>query len=179
MIRVFYFRFLKMGIGWMAVLAVLMISSAGCEPLRKKFVRKKKQERVSEVVPVLEPVDYPREVHSRDSLYRHHYALWKVWFKDLVVAMAEQDSDKRILHILDQLILELQSLQTLVGDARSHRLNDLIDQIRKIEASYQRPAALRNHLILKNQAVAIDRRFRDEFAYQKVREFLVAEPSED
>jgi len=159
--------------------AILMIGLTGCEPLRKKFVRKKKQDRTKEVIPVLEPVDYPRDAYSVDSLYRHHYSLWKVWHKDLMVSLTEGDSDKRIIQTLDQLTLQLQSLQALVNVDRKDRLDEFIAQVQGIRKSYDKPAAIRNKVTLKNQAISIDRRFRDEFSYHKVRESLVPELPED
>ncbi len=157
---------------WGLVLIVLGTATLGCEPLRKKFVRKKKKERIREVIPVLEPVEYPRQEYSADSLYRQHYSLWKVWFKDLMVAMAEGDSDKRIRHILGELTLQLRHLQPLVDESKRLALDALMEELGKIGQAYEKPAALRNDLILRNKARALDRTFREGFAYSKMKESL-------
>lgn len=152
---------------------VFMTGTMGCEPLRKKFVRKKK-ERTSAVVPVLEPVEYPPEQYSADSLYRQRYSLWKVWFKDLTVAMSEGDSAKRVLHILDQLTLQLRALQPLVVESKRERLDHFLGGLNGIKGEYEKPEPLRHDVILRNKARSLDRAFRAEFSPQRMSEALTS-----
>ena len=65
-------------IGGFLIVAVMM-TTVGCEPLRKKFIRKRKAaQESSEDIPVLEPIDYPDKVYTAEDLYKQHYSLWQV-----------------------------------------------------------------------------------------------------
>ena len=69
------------------ILGVCLISLTatliGCEPLRKKFTRNKKNKEVSqEFIPVLEPIDYAENTKTPEEEYKHYYSLWKVWEKE-------------------------------------------------------------------------------------------------
>ena len=80
----------------MIFLGSFILSSIGCEPLRKKFVRqKKKDENAQQFIPVLDPIDYPAAVYSAEEGYRKHYSLWRVWHKELMVSLDEQGIDRR------------------------------------------------------------------------------------
>ena len=82
------------------------LTSSGCTPLRKKFTRKKKEdkEQNQKFIPVLEPVDYPEKIYSSLDRYKHHYSLWKVWEKDLIQTIEEDGSDKRQKYLLSQAV---------------------------------------------------------------------------
>ena len=41
------------------LLCSAVVFMAGCEPLRKKFTRKKRMSQVKGIDPILDPVDYP------------------------------------------------------------------------------------------------------------------------
>ena len=86
------------------VLAFLFLigGSSGCEPLRKKFTRKKKEEKVKGVEPILEPIDYAPLIHAPIERYKYHYNLWHVWHKECITALSIKDNDKRIKYFYDQ-----------------------------------------------------------------------------
>src|SRR5437899_1682173 len=99
-----------------SLILVFLISSLGCEPLRKKFVRQKKKEQKEEFEPVLDPIDYPAAVHSPTQDYKHAYGLWKVWNKELLQEIETNDNEKRQVYLLNESIEQLEAMEKLVQE---------------------------------------------------------------
>ena len=58
---------------WVVCMGLVLVSllCGGCEPLRKKFIRQKKQDKeISGTIPILEPIDYPEKIHSSAEDYQ-------------------------------------------------------------------------------------------------------------
>src|SRR5262245_48984541 len=92
-------------------LAVLSVSLSGCEPLRKKFTRKKKADKKEKFIPVLEPVDYPPSRVSSLEQYKYHFSLWQVWNKEMGQLADDPNTDKRLDYLYEQIIQELEEMK--------------------------------------------------------------------
>ncbi|MCK5215788.1 MAG: hypothetical protein KAR05_10615 [Candidatus Omnitrophica bacterium] len=139
----------------------LMLS--GCEPLRKKFVRKKKKGREKEVLPILEPIDYVAKKESSPEIYRKYYAMRKVWHKDLLMALEEGGRDKHVLYVIDKEIMLLVDMKNLLQEAKQKGIEAQIQKLRKIEADLNRPEAFRNQDAMLKNLIRIDRDIRNDF----------------
>ena len=64
----------RSAIGIIIFLFLSTVLMTGCEPLRKKFTRKRKKDQESEIMPVLDPIDYPARMDSPERRYRHFYS---------------------------------------------------------------------------------------------------------
>ena len=149
----------------------LAFSSLSCEPLRKKFVRKKKTENKSEkFIPVLDPIDYPPVEHSALERYKQHYSLWKVWYRDLITVIDEQGSDKRQKYLFDQMIAQMEEMNKWIVPAKKDELSGLIDDLKKTENAFAEPALMRNRFIFKSKIESNAKKIQDGFKPQLLEE---------
>ena len=166
--------------GWgrsvlMLVIAVFAAGAlSGCEPLRKKFVRKKKMDKTNEVIPVLDPVDYPVMERSPLSVYQYHFNLWKVWLKDFVTAMDEQPSRKRLTGIMGQLDIQLCGMQEVLSGEDEKAFEGFRADLEKVALALKEPAALRDDKALKGRVTRLDKELRNRFGLRVIKEKLAA-----
>ena len=145
-------------------LTVFVLSTAGCETLRKKFTRQKKAEEESKTdIPVLEPIDYPAKIHTADESYRQHYSLWKVWYKDLITTIDDEGSDKRIKYLLDQNIVQLEEMAKWINEAKQNELKEIIDNFNTIKNELDRPSSMRISNSIKNRLEENAKKIRTNF----------------
>lgn len=147
-------------------LCLLVFAAAGCAPLRKKFIRKKKRDaqQNQSFIPVLEPLDYPQKVYSPEERYRHHYSLWKVWDSDLLQAMGRGDSDKRQKYLLGRTIEQLEEMRTWLTGEKGEELAALVDDLRAVQRDYEKPASVRNEFSIRRKIERHAKKIRTGFA---------------
>ena len=120
----------------MMVLLVLtaIVSTTGCEGLRKKFVRKKKSDvSDSQSGAILDPIEYPAVVKTSSQSYSQHYDLWKVWIGDLKTEIEEGSNEKKIQGTLDQMKIQLTAIRNQ---------STLLTQIRSLDRRFKNDLAL-------------------------------------
>jgi len=148
---------------------VAALSVDGCEPLRKKFTRKKKKENVeNEAVPILEPIDYPAKVYSPSETYQHHYSLRQVWHNELLNLILEKGYDKRKLYLIDQVILNTQAMQNLLVEEGQASLAGSLEELRKVKADLEDPVPTRNLSALKRELILIDKDIREDYKFSAI-----------
>lgn len=148
------------------VLCVVSFFLSGCQPLRKKFTRKKKEEKEAEgrLIPVLEPIDYPAKVYSLEQDYRQHFSLWKVWERDLLQSIENDDSDKRQKYLLGKTLEELEAMNSFMGEAQQAPFGTVLEQVRQVQKEYDRPAALRSKFSVKKQLSSSSKEIRNHYS---------------
>ena len=147
-------------------LCVLALLVSGCQPLRKKFTRKKKVEKEDsgKLIPVLDPIDYPKKIYSAVEEYSQHYSLWKVWDKDILQSIDRGESDKRQKYILGQVLGELDEMSVFLTDDRKAKFQEAIDKVRDIEKEYNKAAAMRGKFAIKKKLSSISKVIRNEYS---------------
>ncbi|MFP4472812.1 MAG: hypothetical protein ACLFPX_02940 [Candidatus Omnitrophota bacterium] len=160
--------------------AVLLLLSftlllAGCTPaMRKKFIRKKKAEQeADQVIPVLDPVDYPAPSFDPQKAYQRAHNLARVWYKDLVTAYDEGGSDKRVRGQLEQIRVQLENLRSLLIPGARAEVQQALDVIGDIRAEISRPEAMRTRSVMKRKMRNLDEMIRYDLAYKKMKDSLV------
>ena len=144
------------------VLLITMAVNSGCEPFRKKFVRKKKEEKKNEFIPVLEPVDYDERVKSAQERYEQHYSLWKVWEKDFLQAIQEKNPiDKQQEYALNQMVVQMQEMAKWITGEKKDYLVRQIQEVKRIQNEYEKPAQLRDAFSLINRMRRIGKAMRE------------------
>ena len=160
-------------VGIFVCLLYFVFSSAGCEPLRKKFIREKKKDKQSQrFIPVLEPEEYPVKMISAQEQYRYHYSLWKVWYRDFIQAIDDNSSGKRQVYLLAQQIKELEKMGKLLVDERSQALKPVIEDLRGVVRQLGRPEKLRNSFSIKKSVNAAAKKVRMGFRPKEAVTFL-------
>ncbi|MBF0385710.1 MAG: hypothetical protein HQL27_07535 [Candidatus Omnitrophica bacterium] len=141
----------------------LCLTIQGCEPLRKKFVRQKKKDQGSEVVPVLEPITYPPRTESSKEMYAYHYSLWKVWYKELLVAIEESENSKRELSFLEQLQKQLEGMKRNLSDDKEGLIKEIEDNLNDAKDELNKTKTLRNIYLTKRMLDRADKNIRRNF----------------
>ena len=153
-------------VSYFTVMAFLV---SGCEPLRKKFTRKKKQEAEEATeIPVLEPMEYPKKVYNVEEDYKNRYTLWRAWHKELIESIAENEGQKRKLYHLNQTVTQLTAMQNLLLEEKGGMLKDILGKYKKLQMDIEAPVSLRDATSWKNELDSIENKIRDNYSFSKV-----------
>lgn len=158
---------------WAVALIVLVccFEVTGCEPLRKKFIRQKK-EQTREVIPVLEPIDYPEKVETAEEIFVRHIGLWRVWQKEAMTDISEGSSDKRIRDDLSRMQTSLERMKELLNADRQQLVQTYIDRLGKVQSAIGRPAQFRNRSTLLQDLRILDKDVRANLKFETVKDEL-------
>lgn len=112
-----------------AITALLCVSVVltGCEPLRKKFTRKKKASQIEndKFIPVLEPQEYPTPEENPEENYKQHYAMVRVFHKDLMTSVQEKARVKRSSYAYNQVMDHLNQMKSLLIEEKKGEIEKL------------------------------------------------------
>ncbi len=151
----------------------MCLVSSGCEPLRKKFTRKKKQEQTSDVVPILEPIDYPRLVETSESQYRYHYSLWQIWHRDFLNWLEEKkENDKKAVYILNQMIVQMEEMQKFIQGEKRTIFSQYIQQVKEVLQEFEKPRPVRNYPNIQYKISSIGKQVRKDFKIDQMKDNL-------
>src|SRR3989338_3029470 len=125
-------------------LLLAVMTTSGCEPLRKKFTRQKKKDQggSSKFIPVLDPIDYPDKVVTPQESYRHYFSLWQAWDKELVMRIEEHASNKKIDFTVHQALAQLTEMEKLLTGEKQKQLGQYIAQLREAQKDLAQPIAI-------------------------------------
>ena len=153
------------------------LASLGCEPLRKKFTRKKKkgQEVSEEMLPVLSPIDYAPKIYTPEEKYRHSYGLWKIWSKDLLEAVDEKDNDKRQKYNLSQAIVQLTEMKKLVVEDKQKELEAIVMDFNKINNELDKPQPMRDYFFIRKTIEQSSKKIRNNFNLEAMKNSYVSQ----
>ena len=151
---------------WTCFFCVLVSSLSGCSTLRRKFTRKKKEDKeVSQkFIPVLEPVDYPEKVYSPLEEYKKYYSLWRVWERDLLQSVRAEESTKRQRYLLAQTLEQLEEMANLLTPQKRAEFIAVVAQLRELDEVYEKPASMRNTFSMQKRIERNSREIRNNFA---------------
>ena len=148
-----------------AFMLVVCLSTSSCESLRKKFTRHKKQDQTqsSDFQPVLEPQEYPAPENNPEFNYKQHYALIKVWYKDLWTGIDEKNTDTVVKNSLKQIFDHIDQMKSLLKPEKATGLNQLADLLKYYKASLDQARIQRNYSRIQSDLRAFDRMLRGQF----------------
>jgi len=147
---------------------------SGCEPLRKKFTRKKKRDKgeSAKFIPVLEPIDYPERRESREDSYKFHYQLIKVWQKDFLTVLDESGSRKKLNYLLGEIIERLQDMQKMLLPEKQEELNSIITSFEMIKVDVNNSVAMQSTFSMESKVKRLRKKIRDNFSIEQVKDFI-------
>ncbi len=152
---------------------VLAMTLSSCEPLRKKFTRKKKAESAESMeVPILEPIEYPKKVYSSLDLYKNHFTYWKAWHKELMQSIVDNQGTKRKLYLLAQDVTQLTEMQKLLPENKQVLLKDTIERLAKFRVDVESPVPSRDASAWRAELESIDKKIRRDYAVEKMQDSL-------
>ena len=169
-------RFSQSRFNFIIILVLIFLASSvsGCEPLRKKFIRKKKETQNTEAMPVLQPIDYPEKVVAPASILEQRYGFWQVWYGEASQDLSDGSTDKRVGYDLSQLAVQLVELQKLFSGPQQKQLLDLAARLERIRTNFRSPAGVRDTSGIVKDLRLLDKDFRKQFRPQVAKEFLTA-----
>ena len=143
MLRTHFARRINNVLPLISCLLIVALLSGGCQPLKQKFIRKKKEKSTrSEFVPVLDPIDYGPATISAKERYSKHYLLWKIWLRDFVQGVGENNSEKKMKYLVDQMIVNLTEMQRWIVEEKRAAINDHIVKTTEVRTELDKPVQL-------------------------------------
>ncbi|MDD5019392.1 MAG: hypothetical protein PHH75_06010 [Candidatus Omnitrophica bacterium] len=109
----------------LVLMFVLQVS--GCETLRKKFTRKRKTKSTNEEM-IVSPRDYSAHPFPNHVMYKQYFVYWKSWNQELVTALNDRASDKKVLECVDQALVNLKKMATYLEDKQAAALSGYIQK---------------------------------------------------
>ena len=127
------------------LLLVISVGLTGCEPLRKKFTRKKKAKTEdTSFIPVLEPQEYPEASENPVENYKQHYVLVQVFYKELWRGLTENMSEKNIKFNMEQVINHLAEMKAMLKADKQADIVKLEGLLSYYQETLKADAAFRN-----------------------------------
>ena len=159
--------------GSMAILLVVTLGLSGCEPLRKKFIRKKKAAEPSAAfVPVFVPEEYAPAIAAADGVYDQHYSLALAWCKELQVNLGEDRSDKKLRYAIDEILSQLTAMQSLLDGESRQQAGQLREAALGIQRDLAAAAPFRDKHLLSIRVDELERSLRAQLKTEVVRSDL-------
>ena len=143
--------------------------------MKKKFTRKKKKGvEEKEEIPILEPVEYPVKIYSTADKYKHYYSLWKVWHKEFLFSIGEgeQESRKRQLYLLDQVLANLEEMQKLVVEEKQKLLLGYLQRLRTIKKDLGSPVLSQNFYSIENSLRSLEKKIQDGYSFKNIQDSI-------
>jgi hypothetical protein len=164
-------RFTLRDLRWilMVFLIVMVGVGSGCEPLRKKFIRKKKTDAAEiQSTVILDPIDYPDIVKTAAQIYQQHYDLWKIWQSELEMIVADNANEKKVRYTLGQIEEQLNGMRDLLQKPAQEAMDLYIQDIQQLNSEFDKSAGFRNQSMISSKIRALRRNIKDHFAPNKV-----------
>ncbi len=154
---------------WLAfTLVIFMLANlTGCEAVRKKFTRKKK-----------EPVKIPRlyqvkkyEKKPTPELYKKHYAYWSSWQSELIRVLGQ--NHKKDMRCIEEIAGNLRDMQNILVPEKGAILGNHIDKLVKTrDIIFKEELTQANKDYVKRTLEREDRFIKREFVYEKVKNYF-------
>ena len=145
-------------------LLLVVVMASGCETLRKKFTRKKKEDKKEKFIPVLDPIDYPKALESPEEQYGFHYSMRAVWQNNLMDALNEKnDNPKRIQNFWEQTKTQMNAMSDWLSPEKKAEFHVLLEEAEALSREFDKPAVMRENALLRNKLMALDKKIRRNF----------------
>lgn len=145
----------------------LLFNITGCEAIRKKFTRKKK-----------EAVKMPRiyqvrkyEKKPTPELYKKHYAFWMSWNSELIKVLGKNHKKDKVC--IENIISNLKDMQNILIKEKGDELAVHIAKLEKArDIIYRENLNMGNRVYVLQTLQREERFIRREFYYTKVKDKL-------
>lgn len=157
----------------MVVLIGSIFFLTGCESLQKKFTRKRKSSKTQEEM-VIVPRDYEANPLANDVRYKQYFVYWKSWNQELVSALNDQASYKKIISCVEQARMNLEKMTTLLKDEKAKELDVYLKKTDILKLQIQNAKTLPPTYMtsLRYTADRILSSVNRQFDLSKMREYL-------
>ena len=108
----------------------------------------------------MEQIEETKAPEDLFGFYEAGYCLWRVWDREILQAIHEKRSDKKIRSLLDQLLAQLDGMRDQAAPEQQGEIDGLRAAYLHVQASLDKPAALRNMYSLEKQLLANSKKIR-------------------
>lgn len=159
-----------------AILAITVLCS-GCEPLRKKFTRKKKaQVEDKGMAPVLEPQEYPTPEENPEANYQLHYTMVQVFYKELWNGIGEDLTEKNIRFNLDQVTKHLTEMKNMLVAEKQVEVTKLEQLLSYYQETLSQNRVFRNKARIESDLRAFHRQLIGACKPAKMQGYFIDAP---
>jgi len=145
---------------------IFALQTTGCDAFRKKFVRKKKQERIQVYY---EPEKYKKG--PAEALYKKHYIYWKTLHEELTNNIGE--SHVKVSRTAEGVVNNLQDMKRYLNEEKAAELKTHIQEMEKIRSDVsRRHTSIAAERRAKRKSEEVYRKIRREFSYKKVKDSI-------
>lgn len=145
----------------------VLLNITGCEAMRKKFTRKKKE-------PVRAPRIYQVKKYVKvpsPELYKKHYAYWMTWHSELLRVLGE--NHKKDMVCIEGILSNLDDMQNILIDEKANKLRPHIESMVKVKGiMVNEDLTMFNKDYVRMALEREDRAIKREFVYDKVKDSL-------
>ena len=141
----------------MLLIAVFAIGSTGCASLKKKFTRKKKEEKKPAYYQVRK-----YDIKPSMELYEKHYIYWINWQRDLIQSLGRNAKRDRLN--AQQAVGNLRDMQKILDDEQADLLEPHVKDMVEVERSINNSQlevgdASRIQSVMERELSAVKREF--------------------
>lgn len=149
------------------IVVFVALNIAGCEPLKKKFTRKKKN--VVKMPRIYQVQKYIKK--PTPELYQKHYAYWRSFQAEMLSTLGQ--SHKRDMMCIEQIITNLQDMQNMLVPEKGDELKKHIDRLVRIKDIVTREELSQFNSSYVRSTLEREERFvKREFYYDKVKKYF-------
>lgn len=147
----------------------MLMSTTGCEALRKKFTRKKKAKPVR---PMFYKEEEGEAARPPVELYITHYVYWETWMDDLIANAGK--NKKRDKRAATEAIGNLMDMKKYLSDEKKEEIQGYIDKVSVVTEKMLAGSVSKSRMgKLKQDLDRVRRVIVRKFYYKKVKDHIV------
>lgn len=150
---------------------LVMVSSAGCESLSRKFIRKSKKDK-EQMQMVLSPEEYTGSEMTKEEKYRHYFFYWESWHGELIQSLNENGNKKKQLDSAEEAVKNLAIVRGLLNAGCQKSLDGYIARMRDLAGEVKSDVYNSNAAGLGIRAETLKREIKNGFSWDEVKDSL-------
>ena len=155
-------------------ICLFLISSSGCQTLKRKFTRKPKTEKENVEEVIYEPQQYPQQTLSNEDMYRNYYTFWRGWHQDLMEVLSEGQNHKKQVECITEIINNLNKMKDLLLPEYQAGLKDNLQKLYPIkEEIVSRRSNSANFYLMKMELERVRSKITKDYTIKKIKPYLI------
>jgi hypothetical protein len=150
-----------------AVIFSMLLGTTGCEALKKKFTRKKKE--VVKMPRIYQVKKY--EKRPTPELYKKHYVYWMTWHSELLKVLGK--NRKKDTLCINEIVGNLKDMEAILVKSKADELRPHIERLEKVrDIIIIEELSQANKAYVQRVLETEDRAIKREFTYKKVKDYF-------
>ncbi|MBN3039996.1 MAG: hypothetical protein JW867_02605 [Candidatus Omnitrophica bacterium] len=152
------------------LILVMVFSICGCNSLRKKFIRKKKNTKEPPVY--IDFKDYPEK--PTKEAYTDYYLFVRGWLDELIGALEQNDSFKRKKRAINEAVMNIEQIISFFSEEGREAAYPLYEEMTSIRTEIESRPNMSdiNSNDVKRRSESVKRRFEKSFTYSDAEKWM-------